>query len=371
MKAKRILLSLFSLAAGLLAAEVALRLMQYPRFYRAHSSPPQFFLPGSRTNTFYVNMPSSRIRFVYDGNPRGYFGASNEVDHVVNSAGFRGSEFVVAKPQRTLRIAYLGDSFTFGEGVRFEDTYAERTAALLRVPLARHQATCQSLNFGVSGYNTVQELFVLRRFALSADPDIVVVGYTLNDSEPVLFQVDARLGVPVRRPREHAIPEGLSDVSPPATILYRSRIAQLCWQKRTSHARTVKTLHYYRSLFAPDFAGWAQSREALRSILAVCRANRIACVVVIFPVLYQLNDRYPFADIHKVIEEEVVSGGGRCIDLYPLLKGRRSDRLWVHPTDPHPNEVVHMIAAEALADAIAQTPRYRAFVDSLGGGPSR
>lgn len=357
---KLIMLALMGVALGLLVAEGVLRVSGYPRFYKAHSSPPQFaFIPTSPTNFIYVNTPSSSIRFVYDGNPRGYFGEINEVDHVINAAGFRGPDFTKTKPPRTLRIAFLGDSFTFGEGVRFEDTYSERTAAILSARLAAQGATCESYNFGVGGYNTDQELYALRNFALLTDPDVVVIGYTLNDPEPVLFGFDPVQGVPVRRARERDIPEGLGDALPPETILYRSRVAQFLWQKHVKRTLTLQTVTYYRDLFAADNPGWQESRQALRAIVATCQSRRIPCIVLIFPILYQLNDRYPFMDMHRMIEREVLLAGGTSIDLFPLLKGRPAAALWVHPTDPHPNEIVHAIAAEALAARIAKTEPFQ------------
>jgi hypothetical protein len=366
--AKFTLLAAAGLLLGLLAVEVALRVMKYPRFYKAHSSPPQFaFVDMSRTNAIYVNTPSTRIRFVYDGNPRGYFGADNEVDHLVNSAGFRGPEFVLMKPSNTLRIACLGDSFTFGEGVRFEDTYAERAASLLRAHLAGHAATAESFNFGVGGFNTEQELSALRNFALRVDPDVVVVGYTLNDPEPFLFQIDPWSGRPVRRPRELAIPEGLSDALPPTDTLYGSRIAQLCWQRQARQELTRKTVGYYQQLFLPDSDGWQRSRLALRAIIGTCQVRRIPCIVLLFPVLYRLDDSYPFLAAHQLVKQEVASANGICVDLFPLLKGRSGPALWVHPTDPHPNEVVHAIAAEALSAQIARTPRYRELLQAPAG----
>ena len=359
---KYLLLVLLGLALGLLVAEVVLRVFGYPRFYKAHSSPPQFtFLPLDSTNFVCLNTPSTQIRFVYDGNPRGYFGTGSQVDHTVNSAGFRGPEFTLTKPAHVLRIACLGDSITFGEGVRDDDTYSERLATRLGRALSARDAICESCNFGVGGYNTGQELLVLRNYALLTNPDIVVVGYNLNDAEPLLFQISRLSGQPVRRSREHDIPEGLDDPLPPRTILFRSRIVQLLWQRRNAGARTAQTVRYYQDLYAAGSQGWQDSRQALRDIIATCEARKIPCIVVVFPVLYQLDDSYPFLPIHAMIQQEVASANGICIDLFPLLKGRDAAKLWVHPTDPHPNEIVHAVVAEAIAARIAETGRFQGF----------
>ena len=74
------------------AAEAVLWLLGLPEKHRPHSHPPQFWAFPD-TDYLYLNLPSSRIRFVYDGDPRGYFGPGKQVDHHTNSLGFRGGEF--------------------------------------------------------------------------------------------------------------------------------------------------------------------------------------------------------------------------------------------------------------------------------------
>lgn len=219
---------LFGLAAGLAISETALWLLGVPRFLRAHTSPeqPQFRLVGFTGDTlFYVNAPSTVLRFVYDGNPRGYFDASNAVDHTTNSLGFRGGEFTASKDSATTRIAFLGDSFTFGEGVKDGNVYPQQVAQQLhrRFPGRRFEA----YNFGVGGYNTTQELFLLRNLVLKFQPDIVVLGYVPNDAEPGLFAADPATGAVRRRARAAQVFEGLSELAPPTNPLFQLRSARL------------------------------------------------------------------------------------------------------------------------------------------------
>ena len=72
-------------------------------------------------------LPSAKIKFEYDSNPRGYFEEGNIVVHTTNSMGFRGKEFTVDRINNKKKIIFLGDSFTFGEGVKDKDTFAIQT----------------------------------------------------------------------------------------------------------------------------------------------------------------------------------------------------------------------------------------------------
>jgi len=101
-----------------------------------------------------------------------------------NSLGFRGPEWSKEKPANTYRIALLGDSLTFGYGLSYQETYGEILARLLNRQLGRQ---VEVLNFGVNGYNSFQELAVLRRYVLGYHPDAVILLITINDDRPALW----------------------------------------------------------------------------------------------------------------------------------------------------------------------------------------
>ena len=339
------------LALALVALELALRLSGLPRYYAAKRSPSQFaFLPElvSRGEPFYVNMPSSELVFRYDGDPRGYFGPDATVVHRTNEDGFRGPAFGDRRPG-VARVAFLGDSFTFGEGVRFEDTFPEVAARVLGQALER---PVEAYNFGVGGHNTAQSLQVYRYVARSAQADVVVLGYVLNDAEGPLYEIVEGRATPARRPREETVDEGVDEARPPERWPWQLRLAQLVWKRRAAADLTRRTLAHYRALYEEGSAGWAASREAL---VALCREAHEAGArpwVVIFPILVHLGPDYPFAREHALVADAARGAGAAVLDLLPVFARREATELWVHPTDQHPNEVAHRMAGEALARAL-------------------
>ena len=186
----RLGLGLGGLIVGLLMAEILLWSSDWPDFPQPHSFPPQFMLvgrPDEQGWVHHVNKPSETIRFVYDGNPRGYFGSNNEIDHLTNSLGFRGDEFplqekadgsieaVSKKPAGTIRLVFLGDSVTFGEGVKRQDTYVEQAAMRLRNTWGPEGRQVEAYNLGVGGHNSRDALWTWQRYGRHLEPDAIVL----------------------------------------------------------------------------------------------------------------------------------------------------------------------------------------------------
>ncbi|MBW4687715.1 MAG: SGNH/GDSL hydrolase family protein [Komarekiella atlantica HA4396-MV6] len=94
-----------------------------------------------------------------------------------NSEGFHDREHPQVKPNNTLRIALLGDSFT--EAVQV--LQAQGIAAVIE----RELKNCPTLagrdvevmNFGVNGYGTDQELLTLREKVWNYSPDLVLLNF--------------------------------------------------------------------------------------------------------------------------------------------------------------------------------------------------
>ena len=360
------------LAVGLVLAESALRVAGLPRFHRAHTSPSQFdFVRSKGTGAvFFVNKASDAITFEYDSNPRNYFAPGNVVVHQTNASGFRGPDCPVAKPEKTLRLVFLGDSFTFGEGVHFEDTFAEATARLLARRFPDAHVDFESCNLGVSGYNTADELALFNLIVPGLQPDAVIVSYVINDAEPPLFTIDPVNG-PVRRPRETEIAEGVASPRPPDVWLYRLRVAQLIWQFQAERRRGAQTADYYQALYRPDAQGWKVARGALDELVRACRRENIPLVVMLFPLLHRLDESHPFKDIYSLVQQQVEGSGGQFLNLFPAFLGSDAESLWVHPTDQHPNEQAHRIAAEQLADRLASSQEFLAKLGAQGEASKR
>ena len=95
-----------------------------------------------------------------------------------NALGFRSDRAdTIAKGPNTFRILVLGDSVTFGHGAVHD--YPSLLEAQLK--RWRPEIDWQVWNLGVPGYNTSQELSYLLDVAPRYAPDLVIVGFFIND----------------------------------------------------------------------------------------------------------------------------------------------------------------------------------------------
>ena len=322
-------LSLLVLALAFTALEVGLRAAGLGREAGNFTPVPKAIrrdstIPGVQ----FMLAENAEVVHGFGSDPRGYFDPGAKLTYRTNSHGFRGPETTRAKPDGVFRIVGLGDSFTFGTGVRSGDTF-------LAVLQRRAGQGVEVLNFGVMAYDTTAEVSLLRHEAVHFDPDVAVICLFLNDagggSQHVYFEGG--------RPGEEA----------PDEPWWRAHLASvdalLRGRERRAAGRAV--IEAYRQSFQPSAPGWAEVKRALRGAQQASESHGFELVLALFPVLYELSD-YPLKDVHATVAEFGLELGLHVVDLQPAFEEYDGPELWVHPSNQHPNEVGHAVAGEAL-----------------------
>lgn len=141
----------------------------------------------------------------YSHKPRaeGLWSREGEASITINRAGLRDREHRLEKPDGTFRIVLLGDSYTEAMQVPLEQTYGARLEQELPGCPALDGRQVETVNFGVSGYSTAQELLVLRHKASPYQPDLVLLAFfTENDIRGNSPELDPQSMSPYFRMRD-------------------------------------------------------------------------------------------------------------------------------------------------------------------------
>ncbi len=269
----------------------------------------------------------------------------------INSHGLRDREFSLQKMPNTFRIVTLGDSFTYGQGVLSQETYVKQLEMLLNVQREGQSLRYEVLNAGVPGYNTRQEFLHLKEVGLQFEPDIVLIGYNMNDADLGFMGVRNRGGQ-----------DGLMRVKKwmkDNIALYNVIRVRL---KRLSHL--VKSIGFRLGLSPSTLpslqqaaagqpsAGWDLSRQSLANIAEISKQHGIPVVLAIYPNLLNLNDTYSFKDAHTLVAKTATEFGMKVVDLFPKFNGLDAPTLWISPKDSHPNASANTLAARGIYEGL-------------------
>ena len=187
----------------------------------------------------------------------------------------------------------------------------------------------------MSGWTSKNEMTFLEHAGIGFEPDLVLVVYVLNDTR--------------YQPRLE-IWEKFRSVYEPEGALRHSYFASWLYARVMRH---VQGERYVEALVEEALEQEGRLKRVSAELLAgkrIAEAAGSGFAVAIFPFMYRLDDSYPFAVIHGLVEESLRKLGVPVVDLFPAFAGESYTELWVHPSDQHPNERAHAIAARAIAD---------------------
>ncbi|MFO1076145.1 MAG: SGNH/GDSL hydrolase family protein [Planctomycetota bacterium] len=278
--------------------------------------------------------PGLRVKEGYDRPKWDYFDAQGCILVEHNSTGFRDIEFPLQKPPGEFRVLAIGDSFTYGSGVLMQDAWP----AVLERGLAADGRAVKVVNcgFATGGYEPSAYTPWLRSDGLLLGPDLVVIGFCLND------------------------------------MGNGNDVPMLAYQGKTTMNCKVALIDQFWTYFenrrlmaaAPDYAAvvrahpetWMRTQQALLDMQQLLAEHHVPLVIAVIPMMsgWELKPN-PYQGLHDAIDGFCAEHAIPCVDLLPEFAGRSEADIWVHPTDQHPNH----IGQKLLADGILRFLRAR------------
>ena len=284
------------------------------------------------------------LRFVFSdvhssADGRTFFAHRGEPSIRVNALGFRERE-IGAKTSGRYRIAIVGDSFTWGQGIEER----ERFSNLLEASLGPRY---EVLNFGIPGNDLPAHVQVLGQ-ALQVSPDFVLLQLYIND-----FELPGMI-----RPQAHALlPWPTLDY----WLLRSSAFYDLLndrWGQIQEATGMVETYAHYmeRNLRDPDSSNSREAFRLLRQFIERARAAGVPSGTVLFPNPGFLSENYPFGYLHDGVQTVCAGEHIRCLDLRSSFATsfRNPQAMWVSRFDPHPNARANSRAAQEILAAFGE-----------------
>ena len=293
----------------------------------------------------------------------------------INSRGWRDGEYSLKKPAGVSRIMVVGDSVTFGYGVKLEEMFAK---LLERGLNSRGPGRYEVISLGGAGGNTYSQSRIIKENVAIYDPDLVILAFNLNDILPKIFgrrnattpRVGRSISRTVLRLRRTLDTEfrGRSHLY----FLLRERMKVLL-RKFGIASPTGVPLAAFDMESDSGRAAWRDTSGALLEIADQLDRDKVKFLLAVLPVDMQLSPE--IADIYRreygfVFDDSLVNGlpqkvvadfarrhGIACLDLLPSFRKDPHEqtffRIYGGSIDwNHPNRLGHKIIGEQLKNAV-------------------
>jgi hypothetical protein len=320
--AANLALSLASIALSLLAVEV------FSRAISPHTVPaPVSDGTVVRWGRVFHESPTGK-RLIPDSHVviHNQVGEHRRVELRINEIGFRDDPLMIPKPANETRILALGDSITFAGHLPAKLSYVER----LQVHLNRNanDRRFEVINAGIGDIGLENEVNLLETPGLRVEPDVVLIGFYLNDSRP-------GWGFP----NELTNPGWLRRHSVLADTVYR-RFKLHRWIEKQGESRFAWT-------GAVDQIAWRDDRDAFLEFAEMAKYDWGAAwreenwsiidrefarvqemsvkhgfevLLVAFPVVYQMRAEFVEDAPQRTLRAKAAQLGWDFVDLLPRFR---------------------------------------------------
>jgi lysophospholipase L1-like esterase len=293
------------------------------------------------TDPIFVAAPAPHVPYHYKPGIRGRALDSTPVE--TNALGFRDLDRPAAPPNGAIRIVVLGDSFTFGQGVAFDEVYTQILERELSGEFAPRRV--EVINFGVQGFTVEDAVGVYLDIARHLDPDVALLAIVADDLNLARKEnfVDARGYLTKRVGGESAWKAYLR--ASHLVLLAKEAYLKLVYRRSRGFADQAVTEASLQGRLA-------YLDTALDSLLAACARQEVVPVFalldtwrsgVLAPLIDHVRTRYPAL---------------LTVDCSDSLAAHPFADI-VHPKSGHPSALGHRVIAAQLGVALRPLLRSR------------
>jgi len=278
--------------------------------------------------------------------------ATDEFDfeYTHNSFGFRDVEHTIQKPERTFRILGLGDSFTYGAGVAFEETYLRQLERMLNDRAGEHPRV-EIIKAGIGRYFPEPERLLLQHYGVDYEPDLIIVGLLPNDVIDTFSGLDA---TKVAK-NGYLVSKEASEVGLGGGLYIRSHVFRIVLRKYMAFVTLEKQQPQPAELYKPNGfheREWQKIEEEYEKMIELAGQVGAKIVFVSIPQRGPWDDTasYPATRLSQWGAEHSVP----IIDILPAMKDASENEMLYWEKDGHCNSAGYRVIAETIYSVVIE-----------------
>lgn len=278
--------------------------------------------------------------------PRGPIAEKFKSQLTINRFGSRGPDGVNASTA-DVRIMVVGDSITFGQGIRRErDLYTTRLLNLLN---GAGDARFDMSVLGIPGHEIDDHIRKLDRLGLEIRPDVIIYQWFTNDMELNKSRREKQWWSVWRKLFFHSLLYRYSY----AWFFIDNRLTNLFFLLEDRSGKTYPS--YILSTFgSKDRPEWQHFESLFREWCE--KATRLSphVMILLYPSLSRLpSEGYQFREIHERVMEIAREYGIKTVDFIDHVNDLSDLKLArVNRFDVHPSAMMHERMAQVLSQKI-------------------
>ena len=288
-----------------------------------------------------------------------------ETSVTINERGLRGP-VIPYERNDAKRILYLGDSVTFGFMLpKYEMAYPYVVEGLME----SEGANIETVNTGIGGYSPWQQLVYLKSEGLKYDPDVVLIGFVLNDVTEKFHLVQfGGDGVGYQLQRSYYSFESRLRYTSATYALIHKLAARLRFGSDVREGAVAREVASVEDLARrPDSDivrnAWDITLGNVRGIVETCRSNDIPAGLIVFPYTFQVENPSETNAPQKVLREFANEMDLPILDLLMPMANALNERGATYETfyidDNHLSEEGSLAAAEFIVEWLGMAPGLR------------
>ena len=263
-----------------------------------------------------------------------------------NKHGYRDYEYSLKKPEGIFRVLVLGDSQTFGHGIKdLKDTWVKKLEAKLQKE--GRNASIEVLNISGPGWNSDTHLYELFKNGFKFNPDLVILAYTHND---IPFPTSVNCNSSDRK------------ITPNINIFQSSKLASFIDFRINRLLEKVGEKPSYFDCLNQAYGsiGWEMNKFYLDMMGLALSIKKIHFMITVIPIIHQLDDDYPLIGAHKKLKEFSHQRRIEFLDFYEKsFKNIDAGHLKISKTNDHLNQRASNITANILFNRLKELTKYK------------